>query len=47
MQLATLFLVDCFELLMLHPEPLLLQHDLLVEAEKNQQVHVVITHQIF
>lgn len=31
-QFAALFLVDGFELLMLHPQPLLLQHDLLVEA---------------
>ena len=33
MQLAALLLVGGFEFLMLHFEPLLLQHDLLVQSE--------------
>ncbi len=32
LQLAALLLVSSLELFMLHPQPLLLQHDLLVQA---------------
>ena len=38
-QLAALLLVGGLEFLVLHPEPLLLQHDLLVEAGRGQRGH--------
>lgn len=36
-QLAALLLVGGLQLVVLHPEPLLLQHDLLVETRRHQR----------
>lgn len=47
LQLAALLLVSSFELLMLHSQPLLLQHDLLVQTAQmsvTQYQHCTISH---